>query len=470
MKKYAISAILLSNLFSAQSISLVKDINQGAYASSPNYFTEYDGRLYFSASTAEYGTEIWSTDGTTEGTSMVQDVIAGTSSFLPSLMVSYNGKLYISNLLNDTTHPLGLYSYNGNTVQLVSKVIQWPGNMVVGNGNLYIRKDSDLYLMNTDEVIKNVGEGVPISSHMAPINGSLVVAGNQNPSGNSYQLYRYSDEGMKLLKVINNELTANPQNFYYSSAVNKVFFSAGASETGFELWTTDGTEEGTLLIKDINAGSSSSFPADFVQVGSKVFFTANDGVNGKELWVTDGTEEGTTLVKDIMSGSTGSSPYDLTALNDKVYFFASDGSEEAKLWESDGTEAGTKVTLELRPGYKNFTIGKMAAYNGALYVSAKLYVNLGQELYKIDTGVLATDQIAGSETAVEVYPNPSSGVLYVKGAAKGNIKLYDFSGKLIKNEEFTEGKAIRLNIAPGVYQSVVSSPKGVSVTKKIIVK
>jgi ELWxxDGT repeat protein len=80
--------------------------------------------------------------------------------------------------------------------------------------------------------------------------------------------------------------------------------------------------------------------------GYKAFFAADDGVHGEELWVTDGTKEGTHMVKDILPGSGSSNPSNLGRLNDKVLFSAvtEDGAEP---WVSDGTEEGTFMLADL---------------------------------------------------------------------------------------------------------------------------
>ena len=54
-----------------------------------------------------------------------------------------------------------------------------------------------------------------------------------------------------------------------------------------------------IMVKDINSGSSSSSPADLTAVGNTLYFVANDGTNGYELWKSDGTASGTVMVKDI---------------------------------------------------------------------------------------------------------------------------------------------------------------------------
>lgn len=133
-----------------------------------------------------------------------------------------------------------------------------------------------------------------------------------------------------------------------------LFFAAVDETNGEELWISDGTPEGTKMLKDINPGKLGSNPQWLTPVANKyVFFSADDGVNGEELWMTDGTEEGTKLVKDIYEGSTGSAPQAITAFGNKVLFFAMDEESEWSpvidvktaekwLWISDGTEEGSE--------------------------------------------------------------------------------------------------------------------------------
>ena len=61
-----------------------------------------------------------------------------------------------------------------------------------------------------------------------------------------------------------------------------------------------------FLVKDINPGEASREPFFVGVVGQTLFFSAVDGASGRELWKSDGTEAGTVLVKDINPGSAGS--------------------------------------------------------------------------------------------------------------------------------------------------------------------
>jgi ELWxxDGT repeat protein len=53
---------------------------------------------------------------------------------------------------------------------------------------------------------------------------------------------------------------------------------------------------------------------------------ANDGQNGFELWRSDGTNNGTTMVRDINNGSASSNPHWLLNADNVLYFSANDGN------------------------------------------------------------------------------------------------------------------------------------------------
>jgi ELWxxDGT repeat protein len=63
-------------------------------------------------------------------------------------------------------------------------------------------------------------------------------------------------------------------------------------------------------------------------IGSRVFFSLFDPAHyGQELWTSDGTAAGTMMVKDINPGAGGSSPGAMTNFNGTLYFSANDGTQ-----------------------------------------------------------------------------------------------------------------------------------------------
>ena len=136
-----------------------------------------------------------------------------------------------------------------------------------------------------------------------------------------------------------------------------LFFVADDGVHGEELWKTDGTTAGTVLVKDINpAGSGGRYqygPTNLTAVGNTLFFSDNDGKHGQQLWKSDGTKAGTVMVTDLTSGG-GSyyydGPTDLTAVGNTLFFTDDDGTHGRELWKSDGTKAGTAMVKDITPG------------------------------------------------------------------------------------------------------------------------
>ena len=149
---------------------------------------------------------------------------------------------------------------------------------------------------------------------------------------------------------------------------------------GLELWSTDGTPAGTVLLKDINPGPTSSSPTALTELAGKVVFFADDGTNGTELWVSDGTSAGTHIVANI-DGNPNSSVLifngPLQKLNGAVLFSAvPPGSDHTTLWRSDGTTAGTWQVKDVDTGN-----GIGTAFGGSTVVNSHLFFSGRDPVY-----------------------------------------------------------------------------------------
>lgn len=124
---------------------------------------------------------------------------------------------------------------------------------------------------------------------------------------------------------------------HYFNAIGRiVFFQADDSSHGKELWRSDGNEAGTSIVKDINPGITDSgaiYNGNWVTLNGIGIFDANDGTHGYELWRTDGTPTGTVMISDI--NPVGNSyPFFMTPFNNAVYFQANDGVHGYGLWRT----------------------------------------------------------------------------------------------------------------------------------------
>lgn len=374
---------------------LVKDINLPG-GSIPLDIVDVNGTIFFTAFDGIHGRELWKTDGTGPGTVLVKDIHPGSEGSLKSesnnVIFSYltnvNGVLYF--VADDGQHGYELWKSDGTEAGTVlvkdidqtasSNTNYGPEELIDLNGTLYFYADDGVH---GRELWKSDGTGA----------GTVMVK-DINPGLASSVGGSFSSSG---LRIFDNQL---------------IFAANGGFLNGEELWVSDGTAEGTLMLKDLNGNFRGSFPDNFVVIGETMFFTGSSTFGSGlpvELWKTDGTAVGTVPVKIAFSGVPATTHLiELTAVGNTLFFGAGDEVLGHELWKSDGTEAGTVLVKDIRPGSDGSIISvddSFRAVNGMLIFAADDGVH-GKEIWKSD------GTPAGTVMVKDV--NPSNGFFYVR--------------------------------------------------------
>jgi ELWxxDGT repeat protein len=129
----------------------------------------------------------------------------------------------------------------------------------------------------------------------------------------------------------------------------RAFMTCEDPATGRELWVTDGTEATTRLVKDLEPGPFGFYPQSLVDVDGTLFFTHfafGSLGDAMQLWKSDGSEAGTVLVKDGFSEGLFYDPL-LTPSGRSLYFIGSTTAAGHELWTSDGTTGGTVMVRDI---------------------------------------------------------------------------------------------------------------------------
>ena len=404
---------------------MVKDINLGSGGSFARFLTDVNGTLFFTADNGTNDYKLWKSDGTEAGTVLVKDINLVGDSKIEGL-TNVNGTLFF--YADDSINGSALWKSDGTEA----------GTVLVKD----INPDSDF---SNPYGFTNV-------------NGTLFFVEDDGFDG--YALWKSdgTEAGTVLVKDTNiggidsftpNELT---------DVNGTLFFSAEDESNDVELWKSDGTAAGTVRVKNINPASgdsfsSGSFPSYLTNVNGTLFFTAGDGFTDIELWKSDGTEAGTVRVKDINPGSNSSEPIRLENVNGTLFFTADNGVTGRELWKSDGTEAGTVLVQDLNPGGNGSNPRRPINVNGTIFFQANDGVH-GAELAVLETTPpnTAPTDLSLSATGVNenVAVNTIIGTFATTDAQGGNFTYAFVNGTGDSdNSAFTiDGSQLKINASP----------------------
>ena len=332
-------------------------------SSSPERALRLRDRTLFRARDAPAGSELWSTDGTQAGTGLVADLEPGVADSEPVPLVELRAGAVLAASVGAAPADLWLADGTPGVVPLGEVA---PGPDVVEPGGAAVLGDPAFFLPRV---------------------------------GTKRQLWRTDGTAQGTARVNGSpEWDAHPSDL--DTLANHVVLGdellfAADGGTGVELWKTDGTGAGTVLVREIEPGALSSFPGapgipgQFGVIGDRAWFpawtlagrwelwssdgtaagtvpagglftaaleevsfvtqldddtlvfVASDGTHGVEPFATGGTPASTVLLADIAPGSASSSPSPPTRAGDSIWFFADGAAGLRELWRTDGTPAGT---------------------------------------------------------------------------------------------------------------------------------
>jgi ELWxxDGT repeat protein len=262
----------------------------------------------------------------------------------------------------------------------------------------------------------------------AVLGGTFIFRANDGTTGTELWRSDGTEAGTVLVKdIVPGPAGSDPRSFVTAGGL--VFFKAEGAAGALSLWRSDGTEAGTFPLK-----ATTSSPEPPVAIGATVFFVGSDG--GLELWRTDGTLAGTMIVRDLSTSLGGGFPNNLTAVGETLFFVAgADDGSGRELWRSDGSGPGTLRVKDIFPGSQSSNPDSLTAVGGLLFFRASDFT--GSSLFWRSDGTEAgTFRIQNVDAA-----GPHGGI---QCATSPISQLYDFGGTLFFAGIANDGTGLEL--------------------------
>ncbi|MFH1807650.1 MAG: hypothetical protein ABIJ09_02805 [Pseudomonadota bacterium] len=384
---------------------LVRDICPGAVGSWPYGFAVHRGIAYFLADDCEHGRELWRSDGSTAGTFMLGDFTAGPEAGDLSSAVGFGDRVYFTHTswmgrelwtsdgtVVGTTAVASIYRFGGwstavfknelcftsthvyctdgtpaGTRVVVQQDIHEARNLAATDSHLFFTYNGFNFngLWRTDGTSGGLLQLLPDTptgkNWAGPVSVGGLVFFFASPSVSGFYLYRSDGTVDGTYSLVSATFSGMP---WLHSDGSNLLFSANMVATGTELWTSDGTVSGTHVVKNIEAGAGNSNPSRPVQWQGDRYVVATAG-SGLGLWRLHPDLSDATQVVAM-----GTAPTLLGASSATLFLAHLDSVHGKELWISDATSQGTHLLVDINIAEQGCSPTGAAVSGGSLFFAA----------------------------------------------------------------------------------------------------
>lgn len=328
---------------------------------------------------------LWRSDGTAAGTFSVGITIdPPIVPFHGGAVVSdLNPVLWFSDGPSGETRPIVDSSVRAAALRTTARPFVWRDCLLLGSGTELWAWDgvapgpAKLFDLGSSSAIAN----------MADVGGTLYIATGRTTGG--FDLYRSDGtaEGTRKITRVNAE---SPDRMW--NVGGRLVFQSLR-----QLWTSDGTEEGTVAVSEAVSNPYCMHDQDFAVAAGVLYWLqfVNGEVAQIELWRSDGTAGGTFALTRYPKAAEFAycAPHPIAAIDGRVYFTGSDAQHGAEPWVTDGTVAGTHLLFDINPGSASSGASRFTHAGATLYFTADDGFH-GTELWALPVGAMPRHRAA----------------------------------------------------------------------------
>ncbi|MFZ1677583.1 MAG: T9SS type A sorting domain-containing protein [Saprospiraceae bacterium] len=438
------------------SLELLKDIWPGTFSSFPSELTKLHDKILFFASDSVSGAELWVTDGTSDNTKMLADINPGPADSYTTSLIPFDDKLFFVAEIEDSRY---MMVTDGEMVDTIAKLDEndhgfpfTPRDWVAGDSLMYY-------------ITMEYGEEIWVSNGTAAGTFSLKRFGTCNQLtvvNNRAYFTAISDElnelelwtsdgtieGTHLVEDLGSGYSSDPKDLI--AYKDWLVFSAKTDFEGREMFRSDGN--GASQIMDFNPGGGNTiYHAGFAEYNGLLFFNGRKGNTGSELYSTPANNPSPDLIKDIRPGTENSFPSELTSIHDKLYFQAYTDENGMELWVTDGTKDGTKLAADILSGELSSTPTNMTSAGKNLFFIAETEKN-GRQIWMLKDEFMVSVIESEPKQEILLYPQPATDQVTIKSNEDiMYVEVYDLNGKWIRKKKANSNTFSIADLPGGIY-------------------